>query len=133
MSENGPRNFVESKEQTIKDFRLIKPMIEYAVRQFEGFPVVAKSNEERETEAAIQSDLTCGNDVCIFTLDTLSLVCNVASRIQPNKNFSLRIPWISWGWSPAGGDRTGTSGGNSQRAEQTRTTQSAGNKHGAQQ
>ena len=42
-------------------------------------------------------------------------------------------PWISWGWSPAGGDRTGTSGGNTQRAEQTRTTQSAGNKHGAQQ
>ena len=37
------------------------------------------------------------------------------------------------GWSPAGGDRTGTSGGNTQRAEQTRTTQSAGNKHGAQQ
>ena len=32
-----------------------------------------------------------------------------------------------------GGDRTGTSGGNTQRAEQTRTTQSAGNKHGAQQ
>ena len=31
------------------------------------------------------------------------------------------------------GDRTGTSGGNTQRAEQTRTTQSAGNKHGAQQ
>ena len=28
---------------------------------------------------------------------------------------------------------TGTSGGNTQRAEQTRTTQSAGNKHGAQQ
>ena len=43
------------------------------------------------------------------------------------------IPWISWGWSPAGGARTGTSGGNTQRAEQTRTTQSAGNKHGAQQ
>ena len=43
------------------------------------------------------------------------------------------IPWISWGWAPAGGDRTGTSGGNTQRAEQTRTTQSAGNKHGAQQ
>ena len=41
--------------------------------------------------------------------------------------------WISWGWSPAGGDRTGTSGGDTQRAEQTRTTQSAGNKHGAQQ
>ena len=39
----------------------------------------------------------------------------------------------SWGRSPAGGDRTGTSGGNTQRAEQTRTTQSAGNKHGAQQ
>src|SRR5574341_1440214 len=37
----------------------------------------------------------------------------------------LRIPCISWGWSPAGGDRTGTSGGNTQRAEQTRTTQSA--------
>ena len=35
--------------------------------------------------------------------------------------------------APAGGDRTGTSGGNTQRAEQTRTTQSAGNKHGAQQ
>ena len=45
----------------------------------------------------------------------------------------LRIPWICLGWSPAGGDRTGTSGGNTQRAEQTRTTQSAGNKHGAQQ
>ena len=29
--------------------------------------------------------------------------------------------------------RTVTSGGNTQRAEQTRTTQSAGNKHGAQQ
>ena len=35
--------------------------------------------------------------------------------------------------SPAGSDRTGTPGGNTQRAEQTRTTQSAGNKHGAQQ
>ena len=35
-------------------------------------------------------------------------------------------------WSPAGGNRTGTSGGNTQRAEQTQTTQSAGNKHGAQ-
>ena len=33
----------------------------------------------------------------------------------------------------AGGDRTGTSGGDTQKAEQTRTTQSAGNKHGAQQ
>ena len=32
-----------------------------------------------------------------------------------------------------GNDRTGTSGGDTQRAEQTRTTQSAGNKHGAQQ
>ena len=33
----------------------------------------------------------------------------------------------------AGGAGTGTSGGNTQRAEQTRTMQSAGNKHGAQQ
>ena len=32
-----------------------------------------------------------------------------------------------------GGAQTGTSGGNTQTAEQTRTTQSAGNKHGAQQ
>src|SRR5574337_605453 len=51
--------------------------------------------------------------------------CNTEIRLG-------RIPWISWGWSPAGGDRTGTSGGDTQRAEQTRTTQSAGNKHGAQ-
>ena len=36
-------------------------------------------------------------------------------------------------WRKTGGDRTGTSGGDTQRAEQTRTTQSAGNKHGAQQ
>ena len=58
------------------------------------------------------------------------------STLSPNPLPDLGtfpVARISWGWSPAGRDRTGTSGGNTQRAEQTRTTQSAGNKHGAQQ
>ena len=51
--------------------------------------------------------------------------------VMDREPWHASVPGVAW--SPAGGDRTGTSGGNTQRAEQTRTTQSAGNKHGAQQ
>ena len=64
-----------------------------------------------------------------------SEACKVDLQLATPPTLSSRpeAGWIVGLRSPAGRDRTGTSGGNTQRAEQTRTTQSAGNKHGAQQ
>ena len=69
----------------------------------------------------------------INTLRTERRKTKVLDGRSLRKKFQVLINKGLVGWSTAGGDRTGTSGGNTQRAEQTRTTQSAGNKHGAQQ